>query len=95
MWGAASHGASCGPRRSTAWRGRARLTKDSVAPMTWLKAAIAPRDNDLETTLRASPLWREHDDLWQRAKGMGPVCARTVLLALPELGTRTRQHIAA
>jgi len=26
---------------------------------------------------------------------MGPVCARTLRLELPELGTRTRQHIAA
>ena len=31
----------------------------------------------------------------QRAKGIGPVCARTVLLALPALGTRTRQQSAA
>src|SRR5712691_4596862 len=73
----------------------ARLTKDIVAHMTWLNADIATRDNDLETTLRASPLWRENDDLLQSAKGIGPVCARTLLLELPELGTLTRQHIAA
>jgi transposase len=62
----------------------ARLTQALVAPMTWLNAAIAPLDNDRETTLRASPLGRENDDLWQSAQGMGPVCARTLLLALPE-----------
>ena len=45
--------------------------------------------------LRASPLWRENDDLLQSAKGIGPVCARTLLLELPELGTLTRQQIAA
>ena len=73
----------------------ARLTKDIVAHMTWLNADIATLDNDLETTLRASPLWRENDDLLQSAKGIGPVCARTLLLELPELGTLTRQHIAA
>ena len=28
-------------------------------------------------------------------QGIGPVCARTLLLELPELGTLTRQHIAA
>jgi len=72
-----------------------RLTKAMVAHMTWLNADIATLDNDLETTLRASPLWREHDDLLQSAKGIGPVCARTLLLELPELGTLTRQHIAA
>jgi transposase len=72
-----------------------RLTKDIIAHMTWLNAAITTRDNDLETTLRASPLWRENDDLLPRAKGIGPVCARPLLLELPELGTLTRQQIAA
>jgi transposase len=72
-----------------------RLTKDIVAHIPWLNADIAPLDNDLETTLRASPLWREHDDLWQSATGMGPGCARTLLLERPELGTLTRQPIAA
>ena len=72
-----------------------RLTQDIAAHMTWLNAGIATLDDDLETMLRASPLWREHDDLLQRAKGMGPVCARTLLLELPALGTLTRQQIAA
>ena len=72
-----------------------RLMKDIEAPMTWLNASIATLDDDLEALLRASPLWRENDDLWQSAPGIGPVCARTLLLALPELGTRTRQQIAA
>ena len=37
----------------------ARLTKDIAAHMTWLNAGIATLDDDLETLLRASPLWRE------------------------------------
>ena len=45
--------------------------------------------------LRASPLWRDNDDLLQSAPGIGPVCSRTLLLELPELGTLTRQQIAA
>src|SRR5215467_2988764 len=61
----------------------------------WRNTRIATLDDDLETLLRASPLWREHDDLWQRVPGIGPVCARTFLLELPKLGTLTRQHIAA
>ena len=73
----------------------ARLTKDITAPMTWRNAAIATLDNDRETLLRASPLGRANDALWQRVPGMGPVCARTFLRALPALGTRTRQPSAA
>ena len=73
----------------------ARLTQAIAAHMTWLNADIATLDDDLEALLRASPLWRENDDLLQRAKGIGPVCAHTLLLELPELGTLTRQQSAA
>ena len=72
-----------------------RLTQDIEAHIAWLNARIATLDDDLETTLRASPLWRENDDLLQSVPGIGPVCARTLLLELPELGTLTRQQIAA
>src|SRR5262249_718823 len=60
-----------------------------------LNTRIATLDDDLETLLRASPLWRENDDLLQSVPDIGPVCARTLLLELPELGTLTRQQIAA
>jgi len=63
-----------------------RLIKDITAHITWLNAAIATLDDDLETMLRASPLGRENDDLLQSAKGIGPVSAHTLLLELPELG---------
>jgi transposase len=72
-----------------------RLQTDSAAHITWLNERLATLDDDLETVLRGSPLWRENDDLLQRAPGIGPVCARTLLVALPELGTLTRQQIAA
>jgi len=72
-----------------------RLTQDIEAHIAWLNARIATLDDDLETMLRASPLWRENDDLLQSAPGIGPVCARPLRLELPELGTRNRQQIAA
>jgi transposase len=72
-----------------------RLTQDIAAPIAWLNARLATLDDALETRLRASPRWRAHDALWQSAPGLGPVCARTLLLALPELGTLTRQQMAA
>jgi transposase len=63
---------------------RERLAQDMTAHIPWLNARIATLDDDLETVLRSSPLWRENDDRLQSAPGIGPVCARTVLLALPE-----------
>jgi transposase len=72
-----------------------RLTQDIEAHIAWLNARIATLDDDLETMLRASPRWRENDDLLQSVPGIGPVCARTLLRELPELGTLNRQQIAA
>jgi len=71
-----------------------RLQADMTAPIAWLNARLTALDDDLDTALRSSPRWRENDDLFQSAPGIGPVCARTLLLALPELGTLTRQKIA-
>jgi transposase len=71
------------------------LTKAITAHITWLNADIATLDDALEALLRASPLWRENDELLRSAKGIGPVSAQTLLLELPELGTLTRQEIAA
>ena len=72
-----------------------RLQTDIKAHITWLNERLVTLDDDIETFLRASPLWRENDDLLQSAPGIGPVCARTLVLELPELGTLTRQQIAA
>ena len=72
-----------------------RLAQDITAHITWLNARLATLDDDLETVLRSSPLWRANDDLLQSAPGIGPVCARTLLLELPELGTLNRRQIAA
>jgi transposase len=72
-----------------------RRQTDIEAHITWLNARLAMLANALETLLRASPLWRENDDRLQSAPGIGPGCARTLLLELPELGTLTRQQTAA
>jgi transposase len=72
-----------------------RLRVDIQAHMTWLDTRVAALDEELDTTLRASPVWREHETLLRRVPGIGPVCTRTLLLDLPELGTLSRQRIAA
>jgi len=64
-----------------------RLRADIQAHITWLTERLATLDNDLDTTLRASPIWREREALLRSVPGIGPVCTRTLLLDLPELGT--------
>ena len=72
-----------------------RLRADLEAHIAWLEHRLVALDDELDTTLRASPLWRERETLYRSVPGMGPVCARTLLLDLPELGTLSRQRIAA
>jgi transposase len=78
-------------RPTLAPRLRARLDTHVV----WLSQQIAELDRELDDTLRASPLWREKEDLLRSIPGIGPVVARTLLAALPELGTLTPEQAAA
>jgi transposase len=73
----------------------ARLQAAMQAPITWLNPRLAALDDDLDTTWRASPVWREREELLRSVPGLGPVCARTLLLDLPEVGTLSRQRLAA
>jgi transposase len=68
---------------------------DLQAHMTWLDERLAARDDTLDTALRTSPIWREREALYRSVPGIGPICARTLLCDLPELGTLSRQRIAA
>jgi transposase len=72
-----------------------RVQATIEAHLAWLDAQLATLDDDLDTTLRASPVWRERETLYRSVPGIGPVCARTLLLDLPELGTLSRQRLAA
>src|SRR4029450_4275418 len=72
-----------------------RLQPDIQAHITGLNTRLAALDDDLDTTLRASPVWREREELLRSVPGIGPVWARTRRLDLPELGTLSRQRLAA
>jgi transposase len=73
----------------------ALVQADLTAHIAWLDQRLATLDDTLDTTLRASPVWRERDTLYRSGPGIGPVSARTLLLDLPELGTLSRQRLAA
>ena len=65
------------------------------AHLAWLEADRGEIDGDLQQQLRASPLWREQDDLLQSVPGIGPIIALTLLAELPELGRLSHGQIAA
>jgi transposase len=72
-----------------------RVQKRIQRHITWLATELARLDNDLDQTIRNSPVWREQEDLLQSVPGVGPVVTRTLLAELPELGTLNRRQIAA
>lgn len=72
-----------------------QVQADIRTTITWLEQRIQALDDDLHGRLRASPVWREHDDLLRSVPGIGPVTAVTLLAALPELGTLDRRQISA
>jgi transposase len=71
------------------------LRADIQAHVTWLERRLARLDDELATTIRESPVWREKDDLLQSMPGVGRVLAMTLLANLPELGMLDRKQIAA
>ena len=61
----------------------------------WLEQRVHDFDDDLSRRIRRSPVWRAKEDLLRSAPGIGPVVARTLLAALPELGRLPRRPLAA
>jgi transposase len=71
------------------------IQADIQAHITWLERRLADLNDDLGRAIRASSVWREPDDLLQSTPGVGPVLSYTLVVDLPELGTLSRQQIAA
>jgi len=65
------------------------------AHINWLSKQLGRLDEELALAVQSSAVWRAKDELLQSIKGVGPVVSRTLLAALPELGTLGRQQIAA
>ena len=65
-----------------------------AAHSAWLEQALAELDGELDQTLRASPLWRERDQLLRRVPGVGPTVSVPLLAHLPELGQGSVKHLA-
>jgi len=79
-------------RRRTA---SGRVGQQIQEHVTWLEQRLDEIDRELRDVLRASPVWRDKDDLLQGVPGVGPALSATLLAELPELGTLNRRQIAA
>jgi len=63
--------------------------------LRWLDKRIKELDRDLHARLRASPLWRDKEDLLRSIPGVGPVLSTTLLAEVPELGSVPHRPLAA
>ena len=73
----------------------ANLHKSIARVLKALTQELANLDDNIDTTVKGSPIWRETEDLLSSVPGVGKVIARTLLAELPELGTLDRRQIAA
>ena len=63
--------------------------------IAWLERQLKDRDKEIDGLIKASPLWREREDLFISVPGIAQGTARSVVSGLPELGTLKRRQIGA
>ncbi|HET8628892.1 MAG TPA: IS110 family transposase [Thermomicrobiales bacterium] len=73
----------------------AEIQPHIAAHIAWLEDDLARVDAELAQAIAADPAWRERHDLLRSVPGVGPVLATTLLAELPQLGSLTRQEVAA
>jgi len=60
-----------------------------------LEKEINAIDEEIDSTLRGSPVWCEKEDLLSSVPGVGSITTRTLLAEVPELGKLDRRRIAS
>jgi transposase len=62
--------------------------------IAYIEAELSDIDRDIAMAIEDSPIWRAKENLIRDVPGIGPVSSMTLIAALPELGTLSRQKIA-
>jgi transposase len=77
-------------------RVRERRLAQSIARLIGaLERELGEINDDIDGSVRASPVWRAAEDLLTSVPGVGSVTARTLLAEMPELGRLDRARIAS
>jgi transposase len=76
-------------------RATPRLCRSIDRLLSALQAELSEIDRQIGDDVRASPAWRETENLLASVPGVGPTIARTLIAELPELGRLDRREIAA
>lgn len=73
--------------------GQVEVRESIEALIAHLQAQLEGLDGELSARIEESALWKEQEELLQSVPGVGPALARTLIAALPELGTLHRRQI--
>lgn len=74
---------------------RRSLIKALERHLAMLQKDLSEIEQEIDTTVRGTPIWREREELMTSVPGVGPTLARTILADVPEIGTLDRKQIAA
>ena len=74
---------------------RKNLVKALDRHLAMLQKDLSELDQEIDTTVRGTPVWREREELMRSVPGVGPGLARAILADVPEIGTLDRKQIAA
>ena len=72
-----------------------RVQKSIQRVIKTLEQQIADLDDEMDRTLRTSPHWSAVAEVLKSVPGIGDQTARTLIAEMPELGTLSRQRVAA
>jgi transposase len=73
----------------------AAVRADLEAHIAWLSERLKGTDAGLSAAVAENEQWQRKDGLLRGIPGVGPVTSRTLLAALPELGTLSGRQVAA
>jgi transposase len=65
------------------------------AHINWIDEQVAQIDQELDDKMGTNKTWTQRESQLRTVPGVGPVIARTLIIALPELGQLNRKQIAA
>jgi transposase len=80
--------------RSSSVRSK-QIQKNIKTHILWLTKQIDKIDQQLDDTIKNSPMWFVKEQLLKSVPGVGPNTARTMLVIMPELGQMNRREIAS
>jgi transposase len=76
-------------------RPSARMLASLERLLAALQRELSDLDGQIREAIKASPAWREKDELLQSVPGVGPAITGRLLAEMPELGSLDRRQIAA